>query len=144
MYSRLDRWGFVTRSGRRSLVQKIDLPVLRALLTHLYHAGFRGKISRSTFADANEKRDWRIYSDLKSLYGTSPNAVRTQVWIAISVYVLVAILKKELKLERTLSENSQILIITLFEKRPIFTVLTAAGEQMLRNQERNSLPLFEF
>src|ERR1022692_4948324 len=49
-------------------------------------------------------------------YGTSPNAVRTQVWISISVYVLVAILKKELKLDRSLREILQILSTTLFEK----------------------------
>ncbi len=53
---------------------------------------------------------------IKGFYGTSPNAVRTQVWISISVYVLVAILKKELKLNRRLSEILQILSITLFEK----------------------------
>lgn len=81
---------------------------------------------------------------IKAFYGTSPNAVRTQVWIAISVYVLVAILKKELKLERSLSEILQILSITLFEKSPLFTVLNAPDEQMQNDQGCNSLPLFDF
>src|SRR5216683_1973545 len=66
---------------------------------------------------------------IKAFYGTSPNAVRTQVWISISVYVLVAILKKELKLDRRLSEILQILSITLFEKNQLFTVLNALGDQ---------------
>ena len=57
---------------------------------------------------------------IKSFYGTSDNAVKTQVWIAISVYVLVAIVKKELGVERSLSEILQILSLTLFEKTPIF------------------------
>ena len=61
---------------------------------------------------------------IKAFYGTSDNAVKTQVWIAISVYVLVAIVKKELGLQRSLSEILQILSLTLFEKTPIFTALS--------------------
>ena len=57
---------------------------------------------------------------IKAFYGTSSNAVRTQVWIAISVYVLVAIVKKELKIERSLSEILQILSVNPFEKTPAF------------------------
>ena len=60
---------------------------------------------------------------IKAFYGTTENAVKTQVWIAISVYVLVAILKKELKLKRSLYEILQILSVTLFEKMPIFEAL---------------------
>ena len=59
------------------------------------------------------------YLRIKGFYGNSPNAVRTQVSISISVYVLVAILKKELKLDRSLSEILQVLSITLFEKSPL-------------------------
>ncbi len=62
---------------------------------------------------------------IKAFYGTSPNAVKTQVWIAISVYVLVAIVKKELKLPRSLYEILQILSVTLFEKTPVFAALTS-------------------
>jgi hypothetical protein len=61
---------------------------------------------------------------IKAFYGTSDNAVKTQVWIAISVYVLVAIVKKELRIDRSLYEILQILSLTLFEKTPIFTALT--------------------
>ena len=56
---------------------------------------------------------------IKAFYGTSPNAVRTQVWSAIAVYLLVAILKKRLHLEATLYTILQILSLTLFEKTPI-------------------------
>jgi Transposase DDE domain len=61
---------------------------------------------------------------IKAFYGTSDNAVKTQVWIAISVYVLVAILKKELGIGRSLYEILQILSVTLFEKTPIFQALS--------------------
>jgi hypothetical protein len=80
---------------------------------------------------------------IKAFYGTSPNAVRTQVWISISVYVLVAILKKELKLDRSLSEILQILSITLFEKSPIFTVLNASGEPEEKKLDYKQLTLFD-
>jgi IS4 transposase len=61
---------------------------------------------------------------IKSFFGISENAVKTQIWIAISVYVLVAILKKELKLEQSLYTILQILSITLFEKFPILQAFT--------------------
>jgi hypothetical protein len=60
---------------------------------------------------------------IKAFYGNSVNAVKTQVWIAISVYVLVAIVKKELKLNRSLHEILQILSLTLFEKIPVFEAI---------------------
>ena len=61
---------------------------------------------------------------IKAFYGTSPGAVRTQIWIAISVYVLVAIVKKELKIERSLSEILQILSVNPFETTPVLQLLT--------------------
>jgi len=81
---------------------------------------------------------------IKSFYGNSPNAVKTQVWIAVSVYVLVAILKKELKLERELSEILQILSISLFEQLPLQTALMAELPKTLQSDLHNSLPLFDF
>jgi len=68
---------------------------------------------------------------IKSFYGTSENAVKTQIWIAISTYVLVAIMKKRLKIDLTLYTILQILSITLFEKMPILQALT---EDDYRNQ----------
>jgi IS4 transposase len=61
---------------------------------------------------------------IKNFYGTSENAVKTQIWIAISTYVLVAIMKKWMKIDLTLYTILQILSISLFEKKPILQVLT--------------------
>jgi hypothetical protein len=80
---------------------------------------------------------------IKTFFGTSENAVKTQIWIAISIYVLVAIIKKELNIERSLNEILQILSITLFEKVPLYQVLT---ENVMQNQNiefHNQLPLFD-
>jgi hypothetical protein len=81
---------------------------------------------------------------IKAFYGTSENAVKTQVWIAISVYVLVAIVKKELGLDRSLYEILQILSITIFEKMPILQAFSAPCDQMEILMERNQLSLFDF
>ena len=69
---------------------------------------------------------------IKAFYGTSVNAVKTQVWIAISVYVLVAILKKELRLEHSLYEILQILSVTLFERVPIHQALARLAQPKRR------------
>ena len=81
---------------------------------------------------------------IKRFYGTSENAVRTQIWIAISVYVLVAIIKKQLKLDPSLHTLRQILSLTLFEKLPLQQVV---AETTLVNSDivlHNQLNLFEF
>ncbi|MBN9066041.1 MAG: IS4 family transposase, partial [Rhizobiales bacterium] len=80
---------------------------------------------------------------IKSFYGTSENAVKTQVWIAISVYVLVAIVKKELGLKRSLSEILQILSLALFEKTPIFQALSEQKSQNPDPASPNQLSLFD-
>jgi hypothetical protein len=94
---------------------------------------------------------WRIeiffkwikqYLRIKTFFGTSENAVKTQIWIAISVYVLVAIVKKELKIELSLSEILQILSIVLFEKVHIKQVLTKNVLQNENAQFHNQLLLF--
>ncbi len=81
---------------------------------------------------------------IKAFYGTSENAVKTQVWIAISIYVLVAIVKKEMKLDRSLNEILQILSVTLFERCPIYKALTASYEQNENMSSCNQLSLFDF
>jgi hypothetical protein len=80
---------------------------------------------------------------IKTFYGNSDNAVRIQVWIAISVYVLVAIVKKELGVERSLSEILQILSLTLFEKTPIFQALGESKSQDPEPPLPNQLNLFD-
>jgi hypothetical protein len=80
---------------------------------------------------------------IKAFYGTSQNAVKTQVWIGISVYVLVAIVKKELKLERSLYEILQILSVALFEKAPIFEALSCKNYTNQNSTHPNQLSLFD-
>jgi hypothetical protein len=81
---------------------------------------------------------------IKAFYGTSINAVKTQVWIALSVYVLVAIVKKELKIERSLSEILQILSIGLFEKTPILQAFSNDSSKTENVVSHNQLSLFDF
>ena len=96
------------------------------------------------------KKRWKIelffkwikqHLRIKAFFGTSENAVKTQVWIAISVYVLVAIIKKELALKRNLNEILQILSITLFEKVELYQVLTATVPQNEDSSLCNQLEL---
>ena len=81
---------------------------------------------------------------IKAFYGTSENAVKTQVWIAISVYVLVAIVKKELGLKRSMHDILQILSVNLFEKTPLFTALALKTAPKMHDACHNQLPLFDF
>jgi hypothetical protein len=78
---------------------------------------------------------------IKAFYGTSENALKTQIWIAISVYVLVAIVKKRLKLDRSLYTILQILSVTLFEKTPILQVLSAPNYENDTSDDDNQLNL---
>ena len=80
---------------------------------------------------------------IKVFYGNSVNAVKTQVWIAVSVYVLVALLKKELNLDRSLTEILQILSVTPFEKTPIFQALSTFSTPNCETSRRNQLALFD-
>jgi Domain of unknown function (DUF4372)/Transposase DDE domain len=81
---------------------------------------------------------------IKAFYGTSENAVKTQIWIAISVYVLVAIVKKELALDRSLNEILQVLSVTLFEKTPVIQALSQQNEPKEQEPRHKQLPLFDF
>ncbi len=81
---------------------------------------------------------------IKAFYGTSDNAVRTQIWIAISVYVLVAVIKKQLDVKRSLGEILQILSITLFEKTPVLEAFSMRIDQKEDSGSHNQLSLFNF
>src|SRR5258708_4639318 len=81
---------------------------------------------------------------IKAFYGTSENAVKTQIWIAVSVYVLVAIVRKRLELDASLYQILQLLIPTLFEKTPILQALQASGSQEELGDTGNQLILFDF
>ena len=80
---------------------------------------------------------------IKKFFGTSENAVKTQIWIAISAYVLVAIMRKRLKIELTLYTILQILSISLFEKKMINQVLTETNYRNEITSPYNQLKLFE-
>ena len=81
---------------------------------------------------------------IKAFFGTSENAVKTQIWIAVSVYVLVAIIRKRLKLDSSLYQILQILSVTLFEKTPILQALQAPDSDFELFDSANQLILFDF
>ena len=79
---------------------------------------------------------------IKAFFGTSENAVKSQIWIAVSVYVLVAIVKKRLALPATLYEILQILSLTLFEKTPVDSLFDDDASQKIPAADANQLDLF--
>ena len=81
---------------------------------------------------------------IKAFYGTSENAVKTQIWIAVSVYVLVAIIRKRLGLEASLYQILQILSSTLFEKTPLLQALQPSDSDLNSMDSGNQLNLFDF
>jgi Transposase DDE domain. len=80
---------------------------------------------------------------IKAFYGTTENAVKTQLWIAISTYVLVAIIKKRLQLDASLYTILQVLSVTLFEKSPLLQVLSDNQNCIDKEQNCNQLNLFD-
>ncbi len=80
---------------------------------------------------------------IKTFYGTSENAVKTQVWIAISVYVLVAIMKKQLRLQESLYTILQILSVTSFERTSLIQLITERDRRIKETPACNQLKLFE-
>jgi len=80
---------------------------------------------------------------IKAFFGTSENAVKSQIWIAVSVYVLVAIIKKRLNLDASLFQLLQILSVTMFERTPLHQLLTLAPAERVPGIPANQLNLFE-
>ena len=80
---------------------------------------------------------------IKKFYGTSANAVKTQIWVAVIVYLMVAILKKQLGIEASLYRILQILSVTVFEKTPILQVLEGLDSQLPLPRSSNQLTLFD-
>ena len=80
---------------------------------------------------------------IKSFYGTHPNAVKTQIWIAVSVYLLVAIVKKRLGSQLSLYTILQILSVSIFEKTPLIELFSQSNYQNLQPPSPNQLLLFE-
>lgn len=108
-------------------------------------------ISANMVADIYRQR-WQVelffkwikqHLRIKKFYGTSANAVKTQIWIAISIYLLVAITKKRLKLSGSLYTILQILEVNIFEKKPIFQIVSDALKQNTNDHFCNQLNLFD-
>jgi hypothetical protein len=104
-----------------------------------------------TVADLYKER-WKVelffkwikqHLRIKAFFGTSENAVKTQVWIAITIYVLVAIVKKQLGLKKSLYEILQILSVTIFEKDQLFQALMENDSQIEQPQNDKQLMLFK-
>jgi len=81
---------------------------------------------------------------IKAFYGTSLNAVNTQIWIALATFVIVAIVKKQLKLDASLYNILQILSVSLFQKEPLYQVLTRNPNLTPDYHDPNQLKLFNF
>lgn len=80
---------------------------------------------------------------IKSFFGTSENAVKTQIWIAVSVYVLVAIIKKRLNIDYSLYEILQVLSVTPFEKEPLIEILSDRIEENRQDDDKEQM-CFDF
>jgi len=131
----LRRIGYFDSETRRRLTFLTNNFLLPALtITQLYKSRWRVELFFKWI-----KQHLRI----KAFYGTSDNAVKTQVWIAVSIYVLVAILKKRLNLGLSPYTILQILSVSLFEKLPILEVLTDNETQNWDAKPDNQLTLFE-
>jgi len=109
-------------------------------------------LAASTFPKLYKAR-WQVelffkwikqYLRIKTFFGTSPNAVKTQVWTAVCAYVLVLIAKRELELSPPMGEIMQVLSLTLFEKTPIFKVFSQSNSKTCDSDDHNSLWLFDF
>jgi len=114
------------------LTNNFTLPALT--IAHLYKARWQVELFFKWI-----KQHLRI----KAFYGTSENAVKTQIWIALSVYVLVAIVRKRLALDVSLYKLLQILSVTLFEKTPISTAVFDVGPNVDEVDAYNQLQLFD-
>ncbi|MGH8694180.1 MAG: IS4 family transposase [Burkholderiales bacterium] len=121
-------------SGKRLvfLTNNFALPALT--ITKLYRLRWRVELFFKWI-----KQHLRI----KAFYGTSENAVKSQIWIAISVYVLVAIVRKRLNLSASLYEILQILSLTMFERTPLDQLLTLPAPESIIVAPANQLNLFE-
>ena len=110
------------------------------------------KLPALTIAELYHSR-WRIelffkwikqHLRIKSFYGTDENAVKTQIWIAVATYLLVAIMKKELKLKQSMYEILQILSITILHRMPILQAFSDYNYVKIDNRPGNQLTLFDF
>lgn len=129
---RLRRIGYRDSEGRRLVFLTNHMTLAALTICELYHLRWQVELFFKWI-----KQHLRI----KSFFGTSENAVKTQIWIAVAVYVLVAIVRKRLHLELSLHEMLQILSITPFEKTPMIELLTCSPTGQNLNDDPNQLIL---
>lgn len=141
--------------------QKTSVDYPQALRRVKYHDTITGKtftfltnnftISAQTVADLYKQR-WQVelffkwikqHLRIKSFYGTSENAVKSQIWIAVSVYVLIAIIKKRLGIKANLYTILQVLSITVFEKTPLVQAVTGSAYKKDKAPNAIQLKLFD-
>ena len=109
------------------------------------HVGIHFGWGLNQYFRSNQQPEWiKQHLRIKSFYGTSENAVKTQIWIAISVYVLIAIIRKRLKVDISLYTFLQILSLTLFEKGDILQLVRDTDYKIDPTHNSNQLNLFDF
>ena len=137
--------GYPERLRRVSYVDKERNKRLVFLTNHF-------EIAATTVADIYKQR-WQVelffkwikqHLRIKAFYGTSINAVKSQIWVALCIYLLVAIAKRQLGIQCTLYTFLQILEVNLFEKKPIFPLVAEALKQISDSQDVNQLNLFNY
>jgi Domain of unknown function (DUF4372)/Transposase DDE domain len=121
-------------TGKRLVFLTNDFTVPALIIAQLYKARWQVELFFKWL-----KQHLRI----KAFYGTSVNAVKTQVWVAVSVYLLVAILKKRLALPQSLYTILQVLSVTLFENVPIYQALAQMPDTLATDEDCNQLLLFD-
>lgn len=142
--------GFVTRRRYPELLRRVSFTDPETGI-HFVFLSNNFDLAASTICRLYHAR-WQVelffkwikqHLHIKSFFGTSENAVKTQLWIAISIYVLVAIARKQLGLCQTMAEILQVLSLTLFEKTPILQAFSESKMTIAQIDNANSLPLLE-
>ena len=121
-----------TKKRFKFLTNKFTLPALT--IARIYKARWQVELFFKWI-----KQHLRI----QAFYGTSENAVKTQIWIAVCTYVLLAIVKKELGLPQNLYTFSQVLSVNLFQKVHMYHILTESARKPIHNEHHNQLMLFD-
>jgi hypothetical protein len=143
--------GFYTRQRYPDRLRRIRF-YDRQTDRHLVFLTNHGSLPALTICQLYKQR-WQIelffkwikqHLRIQRFYGNSENAVKTQIWIAISVYVLIAIIKKRLQIEASLHTLLQILSVTLFEKMPIQQAFSRLNDKSENPLYANQLNLFGF
>ena len=137
---RNDRGKLCRRTERSGTGQAINFSYQQLPAASIYHHAIvqKGRWSIELFSK------WiKQHLRIKSFFGTSENAVKTQIWIAVSIHLLVAIMKKRLHLDMKLYTILQILSVVLFEKAPLLQVLTKTTYKCITNDSHNQLLLFD-